>query len=335
MCRCDNDNVQIEVDRGKFYLKGLTYSAIDYASHNRADVILSLNLGQQSYSTGIQDVDYDNDALVLRVSASSTLHQFFNRITVQRASAHFNINHHYYQRLHNAIEYANSNVLSKLIPSIPARSFHHKNQVQIRGRRIHQFDLDGKYQLAALRQMLTCNPDAPYLLLGPFGTGKTYVLAAAVTKLLESVGNRVLVCTHLNRGADGLYKNLHNHAPSIVHKAVRMVPSEEAAFNLRLTENASVAIASDIVKSPAYVRELSQWSVIITTFITALHLAEPVKQGQMSFTHILIDEGAQCPEPEALGALVLASRETKVMIVGDNKQVLYMYIFFIPEYKYS
>ena len=318
MLRCDNDNIQIEVDRstGIIYLTGLTYSAMDYASHKRADVTFDLEVGHRqplSYSAGIHDVDYDRDALVLKVSTSSSLHQFFSWATVRKASAHFNINHHYYRLLHEAIEYANSNVLSKLVPSTFVRPFHHANQVQIRGRRIHQFHLDGKYQLAALRQMLTCNPDAPYLLLGPFGTGKTYVLAAAVTKLLESVGNRVLVCTHLNRGADGLCKNLHKHAPSIVCKAVRMVPSEEAKLNLRLPQNFDITLSSNCINS--------QWCVIITTFGTALHLAESVKQGQMSFTHILIDEGAQCPEPEALGAIVLASKETKVVIVGDNKQV--------------
>lgn len=325
MYRCDSDHVLIEVDKttGAVYLKGLKYSAIDYASHNRAvDVSFDLELGpyqKQSYNAGIQDVDYDRFALILKVPFSSSLYRHFNSSTIElKASAHFEINHQYYRGLHNAIELASTDVLNKLVISSCARSLC-RDRIQVSGKKIEKFVLDGRYQLAALRQMLSCSPDAPYLLLGPFGTGKTYVLAAAVAKLMESSNHRVLVCTHLNRGADGLYNNLQNNAPSTWQTVVRLVPSEEAADKLRLNRRtASVAIVSEVQNS------WNQWPVIVTTFGTALRLAEQVKQSQVgwNFTHILIDEGAQCPEPEALGAFTLAGGETKIIIVGDNKQVL-------------
>jgi len=60
--------------------------------------------------------------------------------------------------------------------------------------------------------------------------------------------------------------------------------------------------------------------LIITTFLTAPHLTfYDVKP----FTHILIDEGAQTREPEAIAPLVLAGDNAKIVIAGDHLQVHY------------
>ena len=39
----------------------------------------------------------------------------------------------------------------------------------------------------------------PLLLVGPWGTGKTYTLAQAAKHALEVPENRILICTHSNR----------------------------------------------------------------------------------------------------------------------------------------
>ena len=57
--------------------------------------------------------------------------------------------------------------------------------------------------------------------------------------------------------------------------------------------------------------------LIVTTFLTALHLLGKVKP----FTHILIDEGAQCREPEAIAPLCLADENSKIVVTGDRLQV--------------
>lgn len=40
---------------------------------------------------------------------------------------------------------------------------------------------------------------APLLIYGPFGTGKTFTLAAAARELCKQPHNKVLICTHTNR----------------------------------------------------------------------------------------------------------------------------------------
>lgn len=42
----------------------------------------------------------------------------------------------------------------------------------------------------------------PILIIGPFGTGKTFTLGRAIEELLADQGNTVLVCTHSNSAAD-------------------------------------------------------------------------------------------------------------------------------------
>ena len=42
----------------------------------------------------------------------------------------------------------------------------------------------------------------PILIIGPYGTGKTFTLGRAIEQLLGAAGNRVLVCTHSNSAAD-------------------------------------------------------------------------------------------------------------------------------------
>lgn len=45
-------------------------------------------------------------------------------------------------------------------------------------------------------------PLPPILIIGPFGTGKTYTLAQAIKQLITQPESRVLVCTHSNSAAD-------------------------------------------------------------------------------------------------------------------------------------
>lgn len=53
----------------------------------------------------------------------------------------------------------------------------------------------------------------PILLIGPFGTGKTYTLAQIIKQLLGQSEARILICTHSNSAAD-LYIREYLHPVS-------------------------------------------------------------------------------------------------------------------------
>ena len=287
-------------------------TSMDYVSHyHHASVVFTLAGGQQ-YSAQVLDPDYDKNALLIQIPYTSNIFQRYFPpdclVCELKVLVHFEIDHRYYYRLHEGIYSVNEDTLAKLMPSNSLKEdCHDFSSVQIT-QRDRKYSLDKKYQLSALKSMFSCSPDAPYLLLGPFGTGKTYLLAVAVAKLIDSRGKRVLVCTHSNRGADGLYKSLCNRK-SVARHVARVVGSQTK--NVRL-QNASVIYPDENVM---------RFSVLVTTFGVVIKLIDFVENGNLEFSHILIDEGAQCPEPEVLGALALASKQTKIVIVGDNKQV--------------
>ena len=315
--RCDSTvNIQVPQDGNLVHLTGMSSVAMDYAVLNRADVRLTLE-NQQIISAIATDRDYEADALILKMPLTSVFLYNYRGQLLQNVSAHFEITRSYFRRLHQAIDFVDVDVLSKLLPNKTSFVPVSHQQEYIKLRRLH---LDTEYQLQALKQMLSCNPAAPYLLLGPFGTGKTYVLAAAVEKLLQDSRNKVLVCTHRNRGADGLYESLQKRLgyKQVADQVLRLVPNQEGLEHLGI-RNGSCLCAND---PNLTVFGVSHWPAIITTFTTAIQLREMEIRsgGLLPFTHILIDEGAQCPESETLGALILAMKETKVVIVGDNQQ---------------
>lgn len=299
------------------YLLNLGYTAVDYASFNRAEVVVTLQNGYQ-FTTAVLDApDYDRNALVLRNIPTK-----FTSPQELPGSVHFDISHSHYRHQHMAIENADETTLAKIFPP-DLKTIERKNTTkELTALKSGPFRLDWQYQLKALNQMLSCEPAAPYLLLGPFGTGKTYLLAAVVTKLIDGRRNRVLVCTHRRRGADGIYKTLQDKR---IRNVARMVGSADDAEKMRMF--GSSAITPLDTATGAY-------SVLVTTFGVAGNLVESVRQGLVRFSHILIDEGAQCPEPEALGALILAQESTKVIIVGDNKQVLLILLPIFAAFSY-
>ena len=60
----------------------------------------------------------------------------------------------------------------------------------------------------------------PVLIIGPYGTGKTFTLGQTIRMLVKQGGNRVLVCTHSNSAAD-LYIKEYLH-PQIVEESANI-----------------------------------------------------------------------------------------------------------------
>ena len=77
-----------------------------------------------------------------------------------------------------------------------------------------------------------------------------------------------------------------------------------------------------MIKEPTW-NEICDRNVIITTLATARMLWKFYQDGRLRFTHILIDEAAQALEPECVTPLVMADAETKVVLAGDHKQVIW------------
>ena len=320
ICRGDGE-VGIEVDdflaqNSQARLTGMSGAAIDLVVQRKSVVVLKI--ANKSYSASVSEREHDRDGLFVQFSSHSTFFQHYHSTTHCRtALAHFEASGRFFDSLHESVERTENVTISKLLPSKKHLGVYTKKPPVHLAHSV--VNLDTEYQQLALRNMLACHQDVPFLLLGPFGTGKTHILAAAVANLMLCPSNRILVCTHLNRGSDHLswllYKYTTRHQSHLLlscHRILRITPPDKLA-KLNIPREISWVPSTHI--NPSVV---SEYSVFVTTFGTALQLK---RAGWGGFTHIVIDEGAQSTEPEVLGALCLAERFTKVIIAGDNKQV--------------
>ena len=246
---------------------------------------------------------------------------------------HFEIKHSYFQNLHKAVNKLSSEVIAKLLPE--EEDFDQNFQLERIPFPSHYkcLKLD-RHQLKALQATVFCKATAPVLIAGPFGTGKTRLLAVATHYFLEECqlpAVRVLVCAHHQASADTfmecyfglmithpkypwkvkltrLISESHHHVKHEYSRWYKTIEQFEKMCNSKTYHD------SRVLKTYHDSRVL-----IITTFLTSLHLIGMFEPGY--FTHILLDEGAQSREPEAVAPLCLANKDTKVIIAGDHYQV--------------
>lgn len=249
---------------------------------------------------------------------------------VEQVEIQFEVKHSYFNSLHSAISGLSQDIIAKLMPK--DRDFKAVESGRIPFPKHYEdvLKLDGSSpgdQVKALRVAAYCPSEAPPVLIsGPFGTGKTRLLAAATYFFLEEGMKRreitrVLVCAHHQASADtflecyfGIMKTNESNPwkvklARITSQAYRLHDQEYAQFYLTMTRFRS--------KAREYVNQ--HWLLIITTCLTSPRLRQMCPPG--FFTHILLDEGAQAREPEAIAPLCLATKTTKIVIAGDPQQV--------------
>jgi helicase MOV-10 len=164
---------------------------------------------------------------------------------------------------------------------------------------------------------------APFLLRGSFGCGKTHTLVECVRATLHNCKRaRVLVCSESNSVADLLCIKLGKFCST----------SELLRYNAmgRTTEYISpddlkpyclFAPDSDgkTFEVPT-LEKLVNYSVVVSTASTAATMfGMGVKTAH--FTHIFLDECAQMMEPTALIPMCMAGPSTVVVLCGDELQI--------------
>ena len=289
--------------RDQVLITGMETSAMDYVAQNTPPCTVQIRTGVMLLN-GTCDRRRDGGLLVRLNQYTSLPKDPF------KAYVHFEYNHWYFWRLHLAISYAHPGLIDRLVNAKFPR--YHPPQWAAVNKTIAALKIDNEYQEMALKKMLLCRPGSPFLLMGPFGTGKTHLLVTAITKLLTMKTNKILICTHQNKGADHICSLLYSLKIIRPEVIARLYPDDK-------TGNLPQKVCFSIRDTD--VLQLGSKGVIITTFMTALRLKEKDRRGQLHFSHIIIDEGAQSREPEALGALLMTQQDTHIIIAGDNKQV--------------
>ena len=229
-------------------------------------------------------------------------------------SVHFVLKHSYFRDLHKSLDRVKLRTIHCLIPEVLPSEQNDLPPIPMPDTALWMLDKD--YQLVALKKMMACDNSAPFLLTGPFGTGKTKILATAAFQFIKRRSNRVLICTSHLQSADAYIdkyfgpceKSLQSYNVNPVRVVGRKYRYSGKYNHLVIRKGCSSKEKLQIRRS----------RLIVTTFLTAPYL---IDLKVSCFTHILIDEGAQTREPETIAPLGLSDDNTKIVIAGDHMQV--------------
>ena len=234
-----------------------------------------------------------------------------------KAEVKFELKHSYFERCHKAVRYLTLNTVQRLNPTRsclePDRSEY------IPG--VPPYDnikLD-YVQLKALCGTLSSSRASPILIAGPFGTGKTRLLARAAYEILKGRNTRVLICAHHQTSVDTFvdyFSDMKQSGWDI--GVIRVVPNQTYFYPDRAKKGVTLKTRYELSQN-----DLESNRLVIATLGVAptLFFKLPGDRRKGFFTDILIDEGAQTREPEAVGPLGLAGRYTRIIVAGDHCQV--------------
>lgn len=241
------------------------------------------------------------------------------------AKVQFELKHNYFSKLHRALHYLPLYMVKKLNPTEEMLSSYKPKGFEyiIYNPKYTSIKLE-EMQVRALKIILESSPDLSILVAGPFGTGKTRLLARTAYEILKWEKNRVLICAHHQVSANTFVEKYFG--PMIEDEInpwnvsmLRVIPNNSYHSKARDLFGSYFKSSYDLSQHDLLANRL-----VITTLGTAQKLHPPLPQNKKKgfFTHILIDEGAQTREPETLGPLCLAGRNTTVVIAGDHRQVI-------------
>ena len=162
----------------------------------------------------------------------------------------------------------------------------------------------------------------PLLVRGALGTGKTFLLAAAIHCLLGKErgggGARVLVCTP------------HHTSSQLFMEQVRALgPLSGDVCTLQLVSGSAEGRGKDGVVTALQLRRGLERMVrcpsllLVTSYLCSSHLAHMLPSE--FFSHVLLDGCGQVVEPESTVPLTLVGPSTRVVVTGDHTQVRWMW----------
>ena len=277
---------------------------------------ITFSEGREVTGTGIH-THQSADGVVLKLTLDDVGADKLCRkqvVTVQ-----FQLDRAYFECLHRTVEDLGSRAICKIFPANKAVAC----QQQIGHSRVpKKLRLDNnEFQSSALEKLLKCSPSAPFVLTGPFGTGKTRLIARAAYQIASSGDNtRVLISVHHRITANSYIEEYFGPLSSSLKViAVRFVPSR-------------VPVVTNFPR--LYVDTRTMWhkkntyQIIVCTNIAVSSLLNDLGCGPGFFTHIFLDEAAQAFEPESMTPLLFADENTTVVLAGDHLQVcMTEYIF--------
>ncbi|KAH8234477.1 hypothetical protein KR038_011898, partial [Drosophila bunnanda] len=197
-------------------------------------------------------------------------------------------------------------------------------------------------QLQAVQRIVAGpNPNGPYIVFGPPGTGKTTTIVEAILQLrLHQPRSRILVTAGSNSACDTIALKLCEYIQSNVRLREHFAQQEKPLANKQLIRVFSRSIQRKGLKSvPALllknsncsnhkyehlkVSHILEYGITVATLCTVGNFLCDNLGKHNHFTHIFIDEAGAATEPETLIGImgVKQSSNCHVILSGDHKQL--------------
>ena len=304
------------------YFKDMGSDQVSYATQSASAAIIKM-YDSTTIKCDILNMNYRHTEERLYVAfaeeAIMKLSPFFGSLESPYPLAiEFRLKYSYFRSLKEAIRNIQEDVIARILPNpssfVPCG--------KLNDTRLQPFqELCSPDQLAALKVIASApSTGPPVLISGPFGTGKTRVLAIAAHYFLQQSFEdrsslRILVCTQQHNSADA-YLEMYNSLTTqdIPITIIRLITEQ------RHHPRHHYKTVKDFKIMKCDSKRNNQRFLVITTCLTAKKIADFLPHG--FFTHIFLDEGAQMREPEAIAPLSMATWDTKIVIAGDKYQVI-------------
>ena len=300
------------------YLDGMSANQITYALQASSHAVITIcDIPQVKFHAMFLNCNYRSATEKLYIGFNTTNESIFS--DVLNAQVQFEVNHSYFKNLNAIISQISNEALKRIIPNQEdfSKGLDLRRIPKIRS---SQLKLD-KDQFRCLQTMLFSRSSAPVLIPGPFGSGKTRLLAVAAQEILryseeKKEDGHVLICCYQQDSADVFMNEYFLKQQGTLHDVeVIRVTTKQRLTNLKV--DTCFVTVSDF-KKYFHVYQSKKHVIFVTTCGLALWMSDVAKN---YFTHILIDEGAQTREPETIAPLIMANKDTRIIIAGDAQQV--------------
>ena len=356
LCRCDgkytlvvratNDRPQGTYSQPRYerygYLTGITGDQVAYATQASEGLTIIIEKGTkisqlatciqtQKVVTAEADILWENfshteDQLYLAFDDSCT-RMLINLEIGKRESCsipvriEFKLKHSYFESLHKSLMKLPHPLVQRIFPD----GCHFPMLTRINTSHLLEDSCElSDDQEQALQAMLsTPSHGPPFLLSGPFGTGKTFLLAAAAHCFFKQGREKhcsvtIFVGTQQQIAAQKFLDCFINiMLPRDDIFIVRVVPKY---YHKKYDEQEYTKTTIEFDSNLASFKK-QRLCLVISTCMTSMHLGRHLPG---SFTHLLLDEGANIREPEGIIPFQLAHKNTKIVIAGDQHQVSFL-----------
>ncbi|PFH46784.1 hypothetical protein AMATHDRAFT_69038 [Amanita thiersii Skay4041] len=315
--RYDIFNATLTKDRGSYYV------AVPGLAEKRPSVIIGDRILVQQ--DGAREGDWYEGFVyfVRQTEVGLRFHQSFKGWTPgKRYHIRFKLNRIPLRRQHQAMDMVFQEDRVLLPMNAPIDYNLHRGPIL----RYHDENIAANVQQKqAVTSIVRMPPGSPpFIIFGPFGTGKTSTMVEAMLQVLDSNSEaRIIACTPSNSAADLLITKLSSKL------------NTETMFRFNAPSRLRISVPDDVMQY-SYIKDdphseirpfavpilkIKRFRVVVSTCVSA-SFAAGIGMPRGHFTHIFIDEAGQATEPEALLPVkTIADPNTNIILAGDPKQL--------------